>query len=78
MTATAAETETETEGRISIPADWYMDRSGETPRLVLTIDPGDLAEIAGTAWQFDTVLDVGSECGTDLTLRYVPNGADEN
>jgi hypothetical protein len=71
-------TATETEGTISIPADWYIDRSGGTPSLVLTIDPGDLADIAGTNWQFDTVLDVGSECGTDLTLRYIPNGADES
>jgi hypothetical protein len=67
----------ETEGTISIDAPWRLDRSGTMPSLVITIDPGDLAEIGGTGWQFDTVLDVGSAIGTDLTLRYVPNGADE-
>jgi hypothetical protein len=30
------------------------------------------------SWQFDTVLNIGSETGTDLTLRYIPNGDDED
>jgi hypothetical protein len=68
----------ETEGTISIPADWRIDRSGTIPSLVITIDPGDLAEIGGTGWQFDSLLNVGVETGTDIALQYYPNGDNED
>jgi hypothetical protein len=64
----------ETEGTISIPADWYVEGSRRKRRLILTIDLADvITDIAGADWQFDTVPGVGSGVGTDLTLRYVSN-----
>jgi hypothetical protein len=68
---------TETDGTIGIAADWRLDRSGALPSLVITIYLGDLAEIGGAGWQFDSLLSMGEETGTDLTLLYFPNGDSE-
>jgi hypothetical protein len=71
-------TASETEGTLSIAADWRVEHDNGAPALVVTLDLGDLTDIAGISWQFDAVLDIGSETGTDLTLRYIPNGDDED
>jgi hypothetical protein len=76
---TAVPDTTKTEGTISISADWQVQHGGPEPRLIITIDLADvISDIAGTDWQFDAVVDVGSETGTDITLRYIPNGGDED
>ena len=67
----------EAEGTASIPANWHIDRSGELPRLILRIDPGNLSDITDSCWQFDSVLSIGDEAGTDLALLYYPDPADE-
>lgn len=67
----------ETEGTTTISAEWEIDRSGELPRLILRIDPGNLADITDSCWQFDSLLSIGSETGTDLSLLYFPDPADE-
>jgi hypothetical protein len=65
----------ETESAMSVTAEWSLERDGGTPGLVVTLDLGDLEGVGGVdSWQFDGVVDVGSEVGTDLTLRYIPNG----
>ena len=67
----------ETEGTTTITAEWRIDRSGDTPTLILHIDPGNLADIADGCWQFDSLLSMGEETGTDLSLLYYPDPADE-
>lgn len=67
----------ETEGTIFIEAEWHIDRSGQLPSLILRIDPGNLADITDGCWQFDSLLFIGAETGTDLALLYYPDPADE-
>lgn len=63
-------------GAISVTAEWSLERVGDTPTLVVSLDFGDLEGAGGVdSWRFAEVIDVGSQVGTDLTLRYVPNGA---
>ncbi len=66
-----------TEGTISITAEWHIDRSGNAPTVVLHIDPGNLADITDSRWQFDSLLSIGGETGTDLALLSFPDPADE-
>jgi hypothetical protein len=68
----------ETEGTLTISADWRLDRSGAIPSLIIDIDPGSLTEVDGhTSWHFESLLNIGAETGTDLTLLYYLNGDDE-
>jgi hypothetical protein len=67
----------QTEGTITITAEWDIDRSGGLPRLILRIDPGNLDDITGSCWQFDSLLSIGDATGTDLALLYYPDAADE-
>lgn len=80
---TPAEAEAEAIGDVAtteVTAEYYVDKTGGIPRLVVSIDFGsDLGEGEGGVgeWAYDSVISYGTETGTDLTLLFFPQGTDE-